>query len=238
MKQYEQCALAQKSPAHVPLHPWEWPSHPWARLHVDYAGPFMGKMFLVLIDAHSKWMDVYTLPSATSHSTISVLRTIFTSHGQPEILVSDNGTTFTSSEFGIFLRQNGIRHITSAPYHLATNGLAERAIQILKNSLKNSGPGDIDKQLARLLFHYRTTPHVTTGISPAELLMGRPLHTHLDLLRPNIAISVHMSQDSQKLNYDRKSRSRSFSAEDSVFARQSNNDSPWIPGLWLRSLEN
>ena len=36
-----------------------------------------------------------------------------------------------------------------------------------------------------------------------------------------------MSQDSQKLNYDRKSRSRSFSVEDSVFARQVNNDSPW-----------
>ena len=60
--------------------------------------------------------------------------------------------------------------------------------------------------------------------------MGRPLHTHLDLLRPNIATRIHMSQDSQKLNYDRKSRSKCFSVEDSVFARQSNNDSPWMPG--------
>ena len=115
---------------------------------------------------------------------ISVLRTIFASHGLPEILVSDNGTAFTSSEFGIFLRQNGIRHITSAHYHPATNGLAEGAIQILKNSLKKSEPGEIDKHLARLLFHYRTTPHATTGISPAELLMGRPLRTHLDLSDP------------------------------------------------------
>ena len=119
--------------------------------------------------------------------------------------------------------------ITSAPYHPATNGLAEGAVQILKNSLKKSEPGDIDKQLTRLLFHYRTTPHATSGISPAELLMGRPLRTHLDLLRPNIAARVHMSQDSQKMNYDRKSRSRSFPVEDSFFARQSNNDSPWIP---------
>ncbi len=39
-----------------------------------------------------------------------------------------------------------------------------------------------------------------------------------------------MSQDSQKLNYDRKSRSRNFSVEDLFFAPQSNNDSPWIPG--------
>ena len=99
MRQCEQCALAQKSPAHVPLQPWEWPSRPWARLHVDYARPFMGKMFLILICAHSKWMDVYTVPAATPHSTISVLRTIFSSHGLPENLVSDNGTAFTSLEF-------------------------------------------------------------------------------------------------------------------------------------------
>ena len=68
----------------------------------------METMFLILIDAHSKWIDVHTVPSATSHSTISVLRTIFASHGLPEILESDNGTAFTNSEFGIFLRQNGI----------------------------------------------------------------------------------------------------------------------------------
>ena len=115
VRQCEQCALAQILPAHVPLDPWERPSHPWARLHVDFAGPFMGKMFLVLIDDHSKWMDEHTVPSATSHSTISVLRTIFASHGLPEILISDNGTAFTSSEFGIFLRQNGIRHLSSLP---------------------------------------------------------------------------------------------------------------------------
>jgi hypothetical protein len=38
---------------------------PWTRLHVDYAGPFLGKMFLVLIDSHSKWMDVYPMNTTT-----------------------------------------------------------------------------------------------------------------------------------------------------------------------------
>ena len=33
-----------------PLHPWQWPSQPWTRLHLDMAGPFLGHMFLVLID--------------------------------------------------------------------------------------------------------------------------------------------------------------------------------------------
>ena len=57
VKYCEQCAMLQKSPSPVPLHPWEWPNRTWTRIHVDYAGPFMGKIFLVLIDAHSKWME-------------------------------------------------------------------------------------------------------------------------------------------------------------------------------------
>ena len=72
---------------------------PWTRIHVDYAGPFMGKMFLVLIDAHSKWLEVQHVCLAMSSNTISALRTIFATFGLPEILVSDNGSVFTSEEF-------------------------------------------------------------------------------------------------------------------------------------------
>ena len=51
------CEEHQKTPAQAPLHPWDWPSRPWARVHVDHAGPFMGRMFLLLVDAHSKWLE-------------------------------------------------------------------------------------------------------------------------------------------------------------------------------------
>ena len=116
VKHCEQCAMLQKSPSPVPLHPWEWPNRPWTRIHVDYAGPFMGKMCLVLIDAHSKWMEVQPVCSATSSNTISALRTIFATFGLPEILVSDNGSVFTSEELRVFIKCNGIRHLTSAPF--------------------------------------------------------------------------------------------------------------------------
>ena len=52
------------SPAKAPLHPWEWPERAWSRVHVDYAGLFEGSIFLIVIDAYSKWMDVvYTCSS-------------------------------------------------------------------------------------------------------------------------------------------------------------------------------
>ena len=41
-----------------PLHPWEFPSKLWSRLHIDYAGPIDGHMFLVVVDAFSKWLEV------------------------------------------------------------------------------------------------------------------------------------------------------------------------------------
>ena len=53
------CQLQRKLPAPAPLHPWEWPQRPWSRLHADYAGPFMGRMFLIVVDAHSKWLEIY-----------------------------------------------------------------------------------------------------------------------------------------------------------------------------------
>ena len=112
-----------------------------ARLHLDYAGPLLGHMFLILVDAHSKWMEVKAVKTATSTTTIEHLRNIFATHGLPEMLVTDNASYFTSQEFQDFTKLNGIRHVTSAPYHPASNGLAERAVQTVKEFLKKS-PSD------------------------------------------------------------------------------------------------
>ena len=126
------CQRHRKTPPCSALHHWEWPGRPWSRVHVDYAGPFMGKMFLLTIDAHSKWMDIHCVKSATSSLTIDTMKSTFASHSLPEILVSDNGSNFVSSELKSFLQKNGMKHITSAPYHPRTNGLVARMVQTFK----------------------------------------------------------------------------------------------------------
>ena len=118
----EPCQSSRHLPAAAPLYPWSWPAHPWDRLHLDYAGPFMGKMFLVIIDAHSKWMDVHVTSSATAMATIEKLRVTFATRGIPVTVVTDNGTNFTSREFENFMKSNGIAHVKTAPYHPASNG--------------------------------------------------------------------------------------------------------------------
>jgi len=133
----------------------------------------MGKMLLVIIDAHSKWLEVYITNAATSAVTIEKLRDAFSRFGLPEMIVSDNGTCFTSEEFQQFLKANGIRHARSAPYHPATNGLAERAMQTVKEGLKKAVEGSLQTKLSKFLLQYRLLPHTTTGMSPSELLIGR-----------------------------------------------------------------
>ena len=61
-----ECQAARPSPPVAPLQPWSWPTRPWARLHIDYAGPVEGQMLLVVIDAHSKWIEVEVGKDATA----------------------------------------------------------------------------------------------------------------------------------------------------------------------------
>ena len=160
------CQDTRNTPSKSLLHPWEWPTKPWARLHVDFCGPFLGKTFFVIVmPIPNGWRLLWSLHHPLSRQC-EYSRHTFATHGLPDILVSDNGMAFTSAEF--FAKANGFRHVRSAPYHAATNGLAECAVQTLKNALKRM-TGDVETCLARFLFQYRLTPHSTTGQSPAEL---------------------------------------------------------------------
>ena len=73
-------------------------------------------MLLVVVDVHSKWLDVAIVTSVTSLIAIEKLRGMFATHGIPDIIVSENGTVFTSEEFETFIKLSGIRHIKAAPY--------------------------------------------------------------------------------------------------------------------------
>ena len=78
----EVCQQQRNAPHTAQLHPWEWPGQPWHRKHVDYAGPMDDKMVLVIVDAHSKYIDAHIVNATTSSATITKLRLTFTTHGQ------------------------------------------------------------------------------------------------------------------------------------------------------------
>lgn len=151
----------------VPPHPWEPATVPWQRVHIDYAGPFVHFNFLIIVDAFSKWPEVYAVPvsqynGTSSRATIERLRDCFARFGYPLILVSDNGAQFTSTEFRQFCSTNGIKQMHSAPYHPSSNGQAERFVQTIKRALRiaiaDKPTEPISEKLHRFLLAYRRAP--------------------------------------------------------------------------------
>ena len=127
-------------------------------------------MYLIATDAHSKWVEVKIMSKITAAHTILELRELFATLGLPDTVVTDNGPTFTSSEFRLF-----IKHITVSPYHPSSNGLAERSVQTFKRAMVKIICGSVRERVCKFLTRYRCTPHSTTGLSPAELMFGRTL---------------------------------------------------------------
>ena len=135
------------------------------------------------------------MKSTTAENTCNTLRTLFAAYGLPEEVVSDNGPQFTAAVFKNFLKKNGVKQTLVAPYHPASNGAAERLVQILKRSLEkqvleshNSLP--VSHKLANFLFAYRNTLHIVTGETPALMFLKRSPRTRLSLLHPNVAEAV------------------------------------------------
>ena len=136
-------------------------------------GPFLGHMFLIVVDAYSKWTEVCLMRTSTATATVEKMRGIFTTHGLPVLVVSDNGPCFSSQEFKMFMKNNGIRHIFTAPYHPSSNGQAECSERTFKEALKKmeaDRKATLETKVSRFLFTYRTTPITATGIPPAELM--------------------------------------------------------------------
>ena len=228
----QDCDACQANRSKSPLkvsNPWIWPTRPWQRIHVDFAGPFNGQMFLLAVDAKSKWIEVFPMSSTTASATIQALRFLFATHGLPEEIVSDNGPQFVAQEMKNFLKSNGIGQCLSSPYHPASNGEVERAVRTFKESMKTmkDEPGTQTEKLARFLLGYRTTPHTATGCTPAEILMGRRIRTRLDLMHPDMSARI-----SEKTKLGNHTTRRNLQPGDPVMVRDyRDRKRPWIKGV-------
>ena len=133
------------------------------------------------------------------------------------------------------MKCNGVKQVNSAPYHPSSNGLAERAVQIVKRGLKKTTHGSMKSRIAKVLFDYRTPPHCTTGSSPAKLLLGRQLRTQLDLLKPSTTAQVESKQLNQKICHDNSVQLKQFEKGQSVVVCVYGQQYKWTRGTILRS---
>ncbi|XP_054745984.1 uncharacterized protein K02A2.6-like [Anastrepha obliqua] len=158
--------------------------------------------------------------------TISALAAIFAIEGIPNTLVSDNGPQLTSEEFKTFCAHLGIKHLTSAPFHPASNGLAERFVRTFKSAVKKNVDDGLQLRAAvtKYLSTYRSMPNAE-GKSPAEILHGRPVRT---LLSQIFETSTVKTKDGA-----RKSK---FCINEPIFARNYAKGEKWLQGIITRQL--
>ena len=166
------------------------------------------------------------MDTTTSTKTIEKLQSLFARYGVPSQLVSDNGPQLKSEEFQMFLKRNGIKHLTS-PYHPASNGLAERCVQSFKSAMKSETEvKPLSIKLATFLLAYRNTPHSTTGEAPSQLFLGRRLRTRLDLLKPDLRLKISNRQIDQTVTKG-GAVTREFSIGQTVIARNYTGSTEW-----------
>ncbi|KAK9701293.1 Integrase zinc binding domain [Popillia japonica] len=147
-KRCEPCQLNQKASVPVPYTPWSKTNKNWKRVHIDFFH-YMSNTFLIIVDSHSKFLDIHLMNGTNAKNTIGKLRSTFSYFGLPEELVSDNGPPFNGEEYKKFCKSNGITHRFSPPLHPCSNGLAERAVGTVKSTLKKQLYENFQKKLKR-----------------------------------------------------------------------------------------
>lgn len=206
-----QVCLKESKPGKEPLISTVLPKYPWQAVGTDLF-ELNKHNYVLVVDYFSRFPEVVKLTSTTSANVISALKSVFSRHGIPEVVRSDNGPQYASAEFSTFASSYGFQHITSSPRYPQSNGLAERCVQTVKNLLKKSSDP------YQSLLSYRSTPLSWCDLSPAELSMGRRLRTSLPqmdkLLIPQWSfLTKFREQDTalkekQKENFDSRHRSK------------------------------
>ena len=224
------CNAAAKSPTKTLLSSWPIPNGPWERVHVDFAGPVQDAYYFVLVDAFSKWPEVFKMANTTTSSTIKILLEVTGRFGVMRTIVSDNGPQFTNPLFKEFCNRNNIIHLTTAPYHPMSNGLAERFVDTLKRALSKCSN---KLNIQEFLRDYRATPHpgIATGKSPAEIMLGRKILLPLDSLLPPEEASTAKNTDMEHaFNAKHGAKHRSFDKGERIAARVG-KEQLWSQGI-------
>ena len=179
------CDRNAPSQAQMPPLPLASPEFPFQMLAMDYFEN-KGKSWLVIADRFSGWLSLHYFPrEASSSDLISRLKHHFCTFGIAEEISSDDGPQFRSSQFQQFIQLWGVKnHRVSSAYHPHSNLRAETAVKsgkrILLDNTKSDGSPDWDKVI-RAVMQHRNTPDSEYGLSPSQLVFGRPIRDFLPI---------------------------------------------------------
>ena len=176
------CQLVSRPSLQEPIMSTALPTGPWRELAIDLLGSLpTGESILVIVDYYSRYYKIDIMRSTVALKVTSSLEKIFSRHGLPESLTSDNGPEFIATEFREYMGQQGITHRKVTAKWSQTNGEVECQNSSLRKRLQiaHIEMKDWKKELNVYFAAYRSLTHSMTGVSPAELLFGQKIRTKL-----------------------------------------------------------
>jgi hypothetical protein len=153
---------------------------PWSCIHVDFYGQApTGEHQLVLLDETTGFPEVEIMNKTTAFLTIRAFEKVFARHGLPDTIKSDNGSPFQSKEVKDYLTAQGIHHHRVTPLWPQANGKVEGFMKPMGKAIQAAWAEgrDWQRELFAFLMNYRTTPHLSTGVAPAEMLYKRVIRS-------------------------------------------------------------
>lgn len=162
---------------------------PFEVVAMDIFGPLPrtssgSRHILVLIDHHTRWVELVALAEPTATAVAEALFTRWISRwGVMRALLSDNGPQFVSDILRQLCAVYGIKKIYSSPYNPKGNSIVESYMRTLKATLilcTTRFRAEWDTVLPAAAFAYRATPHSTTRYSPYFLVTGQTPTLPLD----------------------------------------------------------
>ena len=154
------------------------------------------------VDYLSRYPEVIQMSTTTSAAIIAALKSVFSRHGIPEVLRSDNGPQYAAQEFTNFAASYDFGHVTSSPYFPRSNGQVERTVQTVKRLLRQA------EDPYKALLNYRATPLPWCGLSPVELYKGRHVRTSLPQTEEQLTPQWCYLPDFKRLNKKLKKRQK------------------------------
>lgn len=231
------CMAHRSTPQKETLTSHEFSPRPWSKVGADLC-ELHGRNLLVVVDYFSNFIEVENLHTTTTLAVSKALKIMFARYGVPDILMTDNGPQFSSTEFSAFSKAWSFEHPTSSPHYPQSNGKVENAVKTVKRlftKCRETGQSEY-----RALLDWRNTPTEGVGTSPAQRFFGRRCKTLLPTTHFQLNPQYSTAEDAQALQgqkakqqyyYNRSAKDLPPISSGATVRMRLPGETTWTPGV-------
>lgn len=151
---------------------------------IDFVGPREVQgvewYYVVVIDHCSRFIQTCSVRLRSTDAAVAIIKEQWVpTFGAPKVLLADNGSEFTSTQFVKYVTEDLMAHLVhSSPYYPQGNSINESSHNVLEHGIKcwlqRPHIETFPEILRNVTFGYNASYHSSIGDSPFSLMFGKP----------------------------------------------------------------